>query len=337
MSNNGTIRTFENAFSARLGLDAAPTGTPLVRQQDWRWCRKCLGMAYAGGAPGPCPAGGTHDHTASGNYGFPINAPWVPGQRNWRWCRKCMGMTFGGAAPAPCIAGGTHDLSASGEYTALRNGQANWRWCSKCQCLAYGAGAPGSCPAGGTHDHGGSGNYWLAFTPQVAAPIGIGRPGRPGLPLPLPRPPLPLPPIPLQIEQPFSSVEVPGEWGWRWCHQCQGFSRTGGKCVGGAAAHAHDGSGTYSVARNAPTAPGQAHWRLCKKCQTLAFRPGPCFAGGTHDLAGSGDYTVRDNPGQNQWRHCANCHGLWFSGNGGQGRCPASAAGHDAGTDDFFA
>jgi hypothetical protein len=101
-------------------------------------------------------------------------------------------------------------------------------------------------------------------------------------------------------------------------------------------AHDHGGSGAYIVAVNAPTAPGQAHWRLCKKCQTLAFRAGACFAGGAHDLVGSGDYTLRYNAGQSQWRHCGNCHGLWYSGNGGQGRCPAPAGLHSPGADEFF-
>ncbi len=322
ISGGGTIHTFENAFSARVGLDAAPSGAPLVWQQEWRWCRKCLGMAFAGGAPGPCPAGDTHDHSASGNYGFAYNNPSAPGQRNWRWCSKCMGMTFGGAAPAPCPAGGTHDLSSSGEYTILRNGQSNWRWCNKCQCLAFGGAAtPGPCPAGGAHDHSGSGNYWLASAPTVEVEL---PPRRPGLPTKR-----------VRVEQSHSSPEIPGQRGWRWCNRCQGLSREGGRCVG-AAPHSHDGSGNYVVPLNAPTAPGQAHWRLCKKCQTLSFRAGVCFAGGSHDYAGSGDYIVRGNSGQNEWRHCKNCQGLWFSGNGGQGKCPAPAGVHDLGTDDFF-
>jgi hypothetical protein len=321
ITGGGTVRTFENDFSARLGLDLAPAGVPLLRQQDWRWCRKCLGMAFAGGVPGRCPAGGIHDHTGSGNYGFPINTPSAPGQRNWRWCRKCMGMTFGSAPPSPCPAGGDHDLGASGEYTALRNGQANWRWCNRCHSLAFGGGAaPGPCPAGGSHNHTGSGDYWLAFAPMVD--VGPRRRTPVGAP-------------PLRIEQPFSSEEVPGERGWRWCNRCQGLSRPGGRCTGGVA-HDHGGSGAYIVAVNAPTAPGQAHWRLCKKCQTLAFRAGACFAGGAHDLVGSGDYTLRYNAGQSQWRHCGNCHGLWYSGNGGQGRCPAPAGLHSPGADEFF-
>jgi len=344
ITSNGTVRTFENGFSGRLGLDAAPGGTPLLRQAEWRWCQKCLGMAYAGGAPGPCPAGGTHDHNASGNYAFPHNAPWNPGQRDWRWCRKCMGMTLAGTA-APCPAGGNHDLTASSEYIALRNYQANWRWCRKCQSLAFGGGAPGPCAAGGTHDHSASGNYWLGFANQtLPPPVLIERPLRPGglggpggigglgggLGVPIPDRGI----ARLRVEQPVSTLEQPGERGWRWCSRCQGFSRAGGSCVGGVP-HAHDGSGAYLVARNAPTAPGQAHWRLCRKCQTLAFRAGACFAGGTHDLAGSGDYTVRENAGQNQWRHCRNCQGLWFSGNGGQGRCPAPGGVHDTGPDDY--
>lgn len=38
-------------------------------QDNWRWCTKCQGLAFAGNSSlGPCPAGGTHDHTGSGNY-----------------------------------------------------------------------------------------------------------------------------------------------------------------------------------------------------------------------------------------------------------------------------
>jgi hypothetical protein len=185
--------------------------------------------------------------------------------------------------------------------------------------MTFGGAPPAPCPAGGTHDLGSSGEYWLAFSPM----IDIVRPSPRGGP-----------PLRIRVE-PYSSEEIPGERAWRYCNRCQGFSRAGGRCVGGVA-HAHDGSAAYVVARNAPTAPGQAHWRLCRKCQTLSFRGGVCFAGGAHDHVGSADYTVRANPGQNQWRHCKNCQGLWFSGNGGLGRCPAPGGVHDTGTDDFF-
>ena len=38
-------------------------------QTDWRWCKKCQGLAYAGNpSVGPCPAGGDHDHSGSSDY-----------------------------------------------------------------------------------------------------------------------------------------------------------------------------------------------------------------------------------------------------------------------------
>lgn len=318
ITNGGAIRTFENAFTARLGLDAAPASAPITWQQDWRWCNRCLGMAFAGGPAGPCAAGGVHDHGASGNYRFAHEMRSEPGQRHWRWCSKCMGMTFQGATAGYCPAGGAHDLGNSGEYTIRRNGQSNWRWCNRCQCLTFAGAAPGPCPAGGTHDYTGSGDYWLPYAPSVETELPT-RPGRP--------------PRRFRVERP--SLEVVGEHGWRLCSQCQGFSQPGGRCSTGGA-HAHGTSSAYIVAMNAPTVSGQPHWRKCSKCQTLAFRGGRCFAGDSHDLRGSDDYTVRDNAGQNAWRYCRNCQGLWFSGNGGLGRCPSPAGVHDLGPDDYW-
>ena len=43
------------------------TPLPPGHQPDWRWCRKCDGLAYDG-QPSVCPAGGAHDHTGSGAY-----------------------------------------------------------------------------------------------------------------------------------------------------------------------------------------------------------------------------------------------------------------------------
>ena len=74
-----TIRTFENAFSARAG-----TRRPTRRHAAGRGSRAGAGAASASAwrtaaaRAGPCPAGGTHDHGASGDYGFPHNAPWNP-------------------------------------------------------------------------------------------------------------------------------------------------------------------------------------------------------------------------------------------------------------------
>src|SRR4051812_2010411 len=45
-----------------------PTSLPYT-QDNWRWCGKCQGLAFAGNATlGMCPGGGTHDHAGSGNY-----------------------------------------------------------------------------------------------------------------------------------------------------------------------------------------------------------------------------------------------------------------------------
>jgi hypothetical protein len=45
----------------------------LQTQDNWRWCNKCQGLAFAGnGAPRKCPQGGNHDHTGSGNYGLEL-------------------------------------------------------------------------------------------------------------------------------------------------------------------------------------------------------------------------------------------------------------------------
>jgi hypothetical protein len=157
------------------GPQASSNGTKLtgnvadftLGQQNWRWCHKCEGMYFAGGATqGVCPAGGAHDHTGSGNYDIVNNWAAAPGQNNWRWCHKCQGMYFAGnATQGVCKAGGTHDSTGSGNYTLIQNAwgtpaQNNWRWCKKCQGLYYGGHATqGSCPAGGAHDHTGSGDY----------------------------------------------------------------------------------------------------------------------------------------------------------------------------------
>ncbi|MGV8989550.1 MAG: hypothetical protein ACOH2H_25355 [Cypionkella sp.] len=119
-------------------------------QPNWRWCRKCQGLAF-GGAPGVCPKGGAHDLSQSSDYVLLANLPAAPAgfQPLWRWCNKCQGLAYGGGAPGPCPAGGQHNHSGSGDYAlAINNaeaeGQPNWRWCSKCQGLAYAGGAVGA-------------------------------------------------------------------------------------------------------------------------------------------------------------------------------------------------
>jgi hypothetical protein len=139
-------------------------------QDNWKWCKKCEGLAYGGFAPGPCPAGGRHDHIDSGIYGLmyaPSSFTSDPRQNNWRWCRNCQGLAYNGFGPGRCPAGGVHDHSASLDYSLILGpttlpGQPRWRWCRNCQGLAF-AGHPtaGPCPAGGRHDHSASGEYTL--------------------------------------------------------------------------------------------------------------------------------------------------------------------------------
>jgi hypothetical protein len=278
-----------------------------IEQENWRWCSKCQGLAFAGGASGPCPAGGVHDHAASGHYRLFHNAAGAPGQSNWRWCSKCQGLTFGGGAPTLCPAGGNHDLSGSGDYTLVHNmpgapGQSNWRWCRKCAGLAFGGRAPGPCAAGGTHDHTGSGDYTLAHAP----------------------------------------VELQNQDNWRYCSKCRGLAFGGGApgvCPAGGT-HDHTTSGNYSLVHNGPVAFGQRNWRWCSKCQGLAFgggAPGLCPAGDVHDHTGSGNYAlVRNAPaptGQSNWRRCSRCKGLYRVGGLG-GSCPVNGH-HSPGADNY--
>jgi hypothetical protein len=276
-------------------------------QYNWRWCNKCQALCFAGGpTPGPCSAGGAHDHAGSGDYVLIHNLPaGSGGQDNWRWCNKCQILTFAGnPSPGPCAAGGTHNHAGSGNYTLFQGlasgqvGQSNWRWCNKCQELTFaGNPSPGTCPAGGNHNHTGSGNYIL--TQNLS----------------------------------FGSA---GQANWRWCNKCQAMCFAGNAALGPCAAggnHNHAGSGNYVIIQNiAPGPTDQPNWRWCRKCQVLTFAggpsPGPCKAGGTHDHTGSGYYVLIDNatPGpheQADWRWCHKCQELAFAGNPSPGACPA--------------
>ena len=94
-------------------------------QDNWRWCNKCQGLAFAGNpSPGACPAGGTHDHSGSGNYILVLDSP-IPipfTQDNWRWCNKCQGLAYAGnPSVGACPAGGTHDHAGSENYTLIKS------------------------------------------------------------------------------------------------------------------------------------------------------------------------------------------------------------------------
>lgn len=139
-------------------------------QRSWRWCSKCQGLWFGGNPAKPCPAGGNHIKTGSGNYSLVHQATSAPGQSNWRWCSKCAGLWFGGNPAGPCPAGGKHTKVGSGNYTLAHQtgaGQQGWRWCNKCQGLWFaGNNTPGKCPAGGGHSQQGSGSYRLVIVTQ---------------------------------------------------------------------------------------------------------------------------------------------------------------------------
>jgi hypothetical protein len=123
----------------------------LAGQANWRWCRKCQGLAFGGNPTSVCPKGGAHDLSQSGDYVLKANVAPLPGhQSNWRWCNRCQGLAFGGQpTPGMCPAGSRHNHAGSGDYLlpindANAEGQPNWRWCRKCQGLAYAGGATGA-------------------------------------------------------------------------------------------------------------------------------------------------------------------------------------------------
>ncbi len=50
-------------------LKAKDVAPDYVGQAEWRWCRKCEALYFAGGdSLGACAAGGSHDSSGSGNY-----------------------------------------------------------------------------------------------------------------------------------------------------------------------------------------------------------------------------------------------------------------------------
>jgi CubicO group peptidase (beta-lactamase class C family) len=145
-------------------------------QNNWRWCKKCQAIAFAGLASwGDCPAGDLHDHNDSRNYCIMMNGAVPPGsQDNWRWCNECLALSYaGGQSLGKCSAGGMHNHAGSGDYilpirasgaSVPLDYQDNFRWCKKCQVLVWGGALPaGPCAEGGQHDHSGSGNFMLGY------------------------------------------------------------------------------------------------------------------------------------------------------------------------------
>jgi hypothetical protein len=140
----------------------------------WRWCQKCEGL-FATVGQTVCPAGGSHDESASGHYSLALGAQFHPGQHQWKSCRQCGGLFFSGyegTRHSTCPAGGTHDGAASGDYSISMSdrgvsGQSGWKWCQRCEGLffsGYSGTRNSTCPARGPHDGSASSDYILATT-----------------------------------------------------------------------------------------------------------------------------------------------------------------------------
>ena len=112
------------AEGTTIGFQTPPT------QKDWRYCKKCQGLAFGGGGKGVCSAGGQHDFSSSGDYEltFAHDDTATGVQDNWRYCNKCQGLAFAGTSKGVCSAGGQHEFSSSGDYALTLAHQRQPKW-----------------------------------------------------------------------------------------------------------------------------------------------------------------------------------------------------------------
>ena len=105
----------------RLYMGNVPRTLPGVPQDRWRWCQKCGGLHYIGGALGACPAGGVHTVETSGDYWNVIGDVDTPLLRpGFRWCSRCQGLWYPAGGASQCPAGGAHISTGSGPCTVLK-------------------------------------------------------------------------------------------------------------------------------------------------------------------------------------------------------------------------
>jgi hypothetical protein len=85
-------------------------------QGDWKWCKRCQGLFYAGNGLGKtlCPAwnphkpGSSRSHDPKGSGDYTLNfrrargANRAAGQTGWRWCSQCQGLFFAAGGPGVC-------------------------------------------------------------------------------------------------------------------------------------------------------------------------------------------------------------------------------------------
>ena len=97
--------------AALLAKAAAAAG-----QSDWKWCKRCQGLFYAGNgldetlcpAWHPNKAGSSRFHDPKGSGDYTLNfrrgsgANRAAGQTGWRWCKQCQGLFFADGGPGVC-------------------------------------------------------------------------------------------------------------------------------------------------------------------------------------------------------------------------------------------
>ena len=144
--------------------DSVPAGTKC--EENWRWCRKCECLAYAGYSL--CGSGGPHDLSGSMDYALKELAFRHP-YRAHLACKKCFCVFRSRILGCgPCASGGDHSSYGTPltlAPTTIRtesNGQSGWRFCDKCHLLLYSPGSPEHCAAGGEHDLQKSSDYRIA-------------------------------------------------------------------------------------------------------------------------------------------------------------------------------
>lgn len=67
-------------------------------QNNWRWCNKCYGLAYAGNNTEVSARGGGHNFISSGNY---VLSTATQDQPNWSWCKQCQLLWYNRNGPGP--------------------------------------------------------------------------------------------------------------------------------------------------------------------------------------------------------------------------------------------
>lgn len=142
-----------------LAIGALSPDVHATTQDNWRMCRKCHMMFFAGYQRSVCPAGGRHDAAVGANFLLPYDvAENANAQGAWRFCNKCQALFFDGyPGKGVCPRGGGH--AAQGFVFVLphdvRAGayvEKDWRFCNKCYAIFSNlSGRVGRCaPAAGT-------------------------------------------------------------------------------------------------------------------------------------------------------------------------------------------